>query len=160
MKKLLLVIDVQKSFITEDTKKILPKIEKLIDSNLYDDVVFTRFINSYESRFYKDLNYEGCINESTSSLAIDSKKYKVIEKYAYTSLTDELKEYIKDNNIEKIYLCGFDTNACVLKTALDLFEQDYDFYLLKNYCGSSSGIRLHDDAILNLSILIGSNKII
>ena len=113
MKKLLLVIDVQKSFITEDTKKILPKIEKLIDSNLYDDVVFTRFINSYESRFYKDLNYEGCINEYTSSLVIDSKNYKVLKKYTYTSLTDELKDYIKDNNIEKIYLCGFDTNACV-----------------------------------------------
>lgn len=45
MKKLLLVIDVQSDFINKNTKETLLKIEELINSNKYEDVIFTRFIN-------------------------------------------------------------------------------------------------------------------
>ena len=32
----------------------------------------------------------------------------------------------KENKIKDIYLCGIDTDACVLKTAIDLFENNYN----------------------------------
>ena len=38
-----------------------------------------------------------------------------------------------ENHIEQIYLCGIDTDACVFKTALDLFENEYDVYVLEKY---------------------------
>lgn len=63
MKKLLLVIDVQKDFINDKTKEIASKIEDLINSNKYDDIVFTRFINDKNSIWYNKLNYKGCLTK-------------------------------------------------------------------------------------------------
>ena len=69
-KKLLLVIDAQNDFINENTQSILDKIDKLISSNKYDDVVFTRFINDKNSIWYKKLNYTGCMTKAKQKIAI------------------------------------------------------------------------------------------
>ena len=93
------------------------------------------------------------------SIAIDIKdNNKKI--YTYTAVNDELKDYIRENDISQIYLCGFDTDECIQKTAIDLFEQNYDVYVLKDYCMSHAGKEIHDLYIQNLSRLIGKNKII
>ena len=159
-KTLLLVIDVQNSFVNENTKPILKKIEDLVKSKKYDDVVFTKFINNENSIWYKKLNYRKCLNDEQRQIAVDTLNYKVFEKYIYSALTDELINYIKENNFNKIYLCGFDTDACVYKTALDLFEKGYDVSVLKDYCMSHKGVELHNIMINNLKRLIGEKNII
>ena len=160
MKKLLLVIDFQKDFINDNTKDYISKIEKLINSKIYDEIVFTKFINNENSRWYKELSYKGCIDKQGQDIVIDTQEYKIFEKTTYSALNDELRTHIKEKNIEQIYLCGFDTDACVQKTALDLFENNYDVYVLKNYCMCSKGVELHNIIINNLKRLIGKDKII
>ena len=132
MNRLLLVIDVQNDFINEHTKNILTEIKELVDSNKYDLTAFTRFINDENSIWYKKLNYKGCMTKEGQAIAINTKNNKVFDKNIYTAVNDELKKYIQKNNISKIYLCGFDTDAGVQKTAIDLFEQNYDVYVLKD----------------------------
>lgn len=160
MSKLLLVIDVQKDFINEQTLKTLNKIKRLIDSKKYDIVAFTRFINDEDSIWYKKLNYKGCMTKEQQEIAIDTKNYRVFDKRIYTAVNKEFKQFIKENNIGEIYLCGFDTDACVQKTALDLFEQNYNVYILKDYCMSHAGLDVNDLYIENMKRLIGKNKII
>jgi len=159
MKTLLLVIDVQNDFVDSNNIDILEKINKLIDSNKYNEVAFTRFINDKKSIWYKKLNYRGCITENGRKIVIDTKNYKIFDKRIYSAVNNELEEYIKNNNIEEIYLCGFDTDACVQKTAIDLFEKNYNVFVLKDYC-MSYDIELHNTIINNLKRLIGENKII
>lgn len=160
MNRLLLVIDVQNYFINEHTKNTLTKIKELVDSNKYDLTAFTRFINDENSIWYKKLNYKGCITKEGQSIAIDTKNNKVFDKTVYTAVNDALKNYIRENNISEIYLCGFDTDACIQKTAIDLFEQNYDVYVLKDYCMSHAGKEIHDFYIDNLARLIGNDRII
>jgi len=160
MKKLLLVIDVQKDFINENTKAYVKKIQELIDSEEYEEIAFTKFINSEENILYKKLNYTGCMTTDGQNIVIDTKQHKVFKKVIYSALNEELKQYIKNNDIKEIYLCGFDTDACVQKTALDLFENGYDVYILKDYCMCSSGIELHNIILNNLKRLIGEKNII
>ena len=117
MNKLLLVIDVQNDFINDNTAKILTRIEDLVKSDKFDNIIFTRFINDENSIWYKKLNYDGCMTSHGRAIAIDTGNYEIIDKRIYSALNDELKNYIVDNNIDKIYLCGFDTDACVSKTA-------------------------------------------
>ena len=159
MKTLLLVIDVQNDFVDSNNIDILEKINKLIDSNKYNEVAFTRFINDEDSIWYKKLNYKGCITENGRKIVIDKKNCKIFDKRIYSAVNNELEEYIKINNIEEIYLCGFDTDACVQKTAIDLFEKNYNVFVLKDYC-MSYDIKLHNTIINNLKRLIGKNKII
>lgn len=160
MNKLLLVIDAQKTFINENTKPYIKKIIRLIESKEYEKVAFTKFINSKDSIWYKKLNYKGCMTEEDQSIMIDIKNNKVFEKTIYSVVNKELIEYIKENNIEQIYLCGFDTDACVLKTALDLFENNYEVYVLKDYCMCSAGQKIHNETIENLKRLIGREYVI
>lgn len=160
MKSLLLVIDLQKSFINENTEMLIPKINKLLDENKFEKVVFTRFINSYDSIWFKKLNYTGCITEESKMLQIDDRGHKLIDKNIYSALGSQLKAYIKDNDISKLYLCGIDTECCVLKTAFDLFENEYDVYVLKDYCACMKGNERHNNAIEILQRNIGYDKVI
>ena len=76
MSRLLLVIDVQKDFINENTSKTLSKIKMLVDSKKYDIIAFTRFINDEDSVWYKELNYKGCMTKEQQEIAIDTKNYR------------------------------------------------------------------------------------
>lgn len=160
MKKMLLVIDVQKDFINKYTKKYINRIEKIINSGKYDDIAFTKFINNNNSIWYTKLNYKGCLSSIGQNIVIDTKNNKIFEKNIYSALNNELKKYIKINNIKEIYLCGFETDACVHKTALDMFEQGYNVFVLKDYCMSSKGYKIHNLYINNLKRLIGKDSII
>lgn len=62
-KSLLFVIDLQKSFINDNTFEIPLKVEKLIRNNNFDYVAFTKFINFDTCNFNTVLNYKGCMSE-------------------------------------------------------------------------------------------------
>ena len=157
---LLLIIDVQNNFINQNTESLISKISTLINDNRFNDIAFTKFINDENSNFYKVLNYKGCIDEHDRDIVIDIKDYKIFKKKTYTALTNELKEYIAEKNIEVVYLCGIDTDACVFKTALDLFDNNYNVKVLKDYCMSHTSLENHNMAIHLLKKLIGENNVI
>ena len=160
MKSLLLVIDLQNAFINQSTEKLPSKIEETIASNQYDDVAFTRFVNYEESLYVKKLNWRGCLSDEDKTIVLDTKGYQVFDKSIYSAVTKELIEYMNNNQITKIYLCGINTDCCVLKTALDLFELGYDIYVLENLCGSTCGIERHNQAIDILKRNIGEKYVI
>ena len=160
MNKLLLVIDMQKEFINDNTKFLIEKITKLIEENEYDNVVFTKFVNNDKSIFYTRLKYDGCISDERRQIVLPINNKTIIEKTGYSALTEELISYIKNKNIDEIYLCGIDTEACILKSALDMFENGFNVYVLKDYCASTCGSKRHDNAIRILERNIGKEYII
>lgn len=78
MNKLLLVIDAQKDFINENTKPILLKVEDLIKENRFSHIAFTKFINDVNSKWYTELNYNGCLTEKQQEIVIDTKDYRIL----------------------------------------------------------------------------------
>lgn len=159
-KKLLLIIDVQNNFINHNTKNIPLKIKKLIKKNKFDYIAYTKFINDINSRFYKVLNYKGCIRDYDRKIVLDTGDNKIFNKKIYSAVNDEFKTYIKENDINSIFLCGIDTDACVLKTAVDLFENNIDVKVIEHCCMSHSGKKYHHYAIKMLKKLIGKDNII
>ena len=157
---LLIVIDLQKAFINKNTFHLESKIESLLNENKYKNVIFTRFVNTEDSIFVNKLNYRECITEDSKQIVINTGNDFVIDKNGYSVLTNQLKEYIDVNNINNIYLCGIDTECCVLKSALDLFEAGYNVYVLKDYCASFYGVIRHENALEILKSNIGKNYVI
>ena len=96
---LLLVIDFQKEYINDVTSKSIEELKDLVNSNKYDDILFTRFINSEDNPVYKVAKWYGCMDEESISIPIDTRNYKVLDKGTYTAYNEELIKYIKDNNI-------------------------------------------------------------
>lgn len=160
MKKLLLVIDCQKAFINNYTKEYADKIKALLNKKEYSNIVFTKFKNNEQSPFYNILGYKQCLNDEDCKLIIEYHNATIIEKDTYSVVNSKLLEYISQNNIDEIYLCGFDTDGCVLKTAFDLFEENKRTFILKDYCMSSGGERYHKEAIDILKRSIGEKYII
>ena len=167
MKQILLVIDCQKGFINSNTKITAEKISDLIYSKSFDYVIATKFVNYYNSPFVNILNYGKMRkDEEETELALPESSIEridcILEKDKYSCLNKELLSKLYEVNGEipsKIWLCGFDTDACVLKTAFDLFEEGIQPVVLKGYCNSSGGKVVHKNAISLIKRNLGNSSI-
>ena len=160
MKKMLLVIDLQKSFINPNTEFLISKIDSLVNSGSYDLVVFTKFINDSDSMWVKKLNYKGCISLEDRKIMIDTKDNIVLEKSLYTAYSNNLINLINLFKIDEVHLCGIDTECCVLKTAFDLFENGYDIKVLSGYSACTHGEESNKNALDIIARNIGKSNVI
>ncbi len=160
MKKLLMVIDFQNAFINDNTIGAKNDIPKLVKSGEFDEVLFTRFINSTENPTYKKLNWHECIDKKSRSVCMNVQDYDVLDKITYSAFNGEVCNYIKSKNIGSIYLCGIDIECCVLVTAFNLFENGYDVRVLKDYVYSMRGEKFKNNALEILMRNIGSQNIV
>ena len=157
---LLLIIDFQNEYLNDVTKKSVKELNDLVNSNKYDDILFTRFINSKDNPVYSIAKWEGCMDDESISIPIDTKDYKVLDKTTYSAYNDELIEYIKDHNINSIYIAGFDIDCCVFTTALNLFENNYNTYILRDYVYSCVSEELKEEILDILGRCIGEDHLI
>lgn len=161
MKKALLILDLQQSFMNEYTNDLKDKIEDYCNHTYYDHIIIGKFINQEDSVFIKRLSNTKCLDKIDNELNIHiSKEQKIIERTAYTAYTEELENFLKDQQIKYIYLCGLNTETSIYKTALDLFEHGYYVYVIKSLSKSSEGTKYHDMAIELLKHLIGEDYVI
>lgn len=141
MKRALLIIDVQKSAVIKP--EIAQKIEKL--QYEYDVIFVSKFTNK-NSPLLNLLNWSGYDDEE---LAFKPKNNAFIyTKTGYSSYLPEMKEF------EEIHICGFDTDACIYKTAMDLAEIGVRPVVLKDYCFSANQ-EFHDMGLKLLERNIG-----
>lgn len=141
----LLIIDVQKSAIGKS--KIPQKIEEI--QKQYEYVFVSQFKNR-KSPLLKLINWDGYDDES---LAFQPDSNAIIfDKKGYSSYLPEMKKF------SEIHLCGFDTDACVYKTALDLIEHGIRPVVLKDYCFSCNK-SFHKMGLKLLERNIGKNNI-
>jgi nicotinamidase-related amidase len=162
MKTCLFLIDVQYGFISDKTRYILKRLDSILDSSLFDYIIASKFINAENSPYMKYMNWFGLTEAKDIKLyePIESKAKLIIEKNIYTGVNDESLNYFKTNNITKIYLAGIDTDCCVLKTAVDLFELGIQPNVLEYYSASNGGQKSHEAALTVMNRLVGYNSII
>lgn len=145
MKKALLIIDAQKTAVVKP--EIVHNIEKL--QYEYDVVYASKFTNT-GSPLLEIMDWAGYDDET---LAFTPKKDAIVfTKTGYTSYLPEMKAF------DEIHLCGFDTEACVYKTALDLVEVGVRPVVLKNYCYSSDE-QMHTIGLKILEKNIGKRNV-
>ena len=121
----LLIIDVQKTSCKDNG--IAEAIEKLQYD--YEHVFISRFVNN-GSPLIPLMQWPGYDNDD---LAFTPAPHaKIFDKNIYTSFIEDLSAF------NEIYLCGYDTDACVYKTALDLIEHNIRPIVLTRLCGSEN----------------------
>lgn len=162
MSNVLVVVDVQKGFINENTKHIVPKIAKLVENKFFDHVIFTKFVNVEGSPYKSIMNWHRFSYPPENEIVdeLQTKNCKVFVKTGYTIFTPEVIDYFLIHNINEVYLVGIDTDSCVLKSAADSFERGYVTYVLADYCASHYGLEYHKAALMILKKFIGENRIV
>ena len=161
MKNLLLIIDMQEGFRHAESEAILPNLLKL--KNLFrGKIVFSKFVNDKNSLFEKRLNWTKFQNGKDKKLLPELRASDNIEleHNTYTVFNKDLKEFITKNKITKIYLCGIYTDVCIIKTAMDLFDNNIETFIIEDACNSLHGKKDHDLAIDSLKYIFGKKQII
>ncbi len=156
----LIIIDVQNGFISPKTDHILPRIQSLLEEENFDHVVFTRFVNTEDSPFVRFLNWNKVSKGEEIEISSLLKPFAktVYDKSTYTALTETLSQFIVRHSIETAFICGIDTDCCVLATAIDLFEFGIRPCVLTYYSASNGGSHSQKAAIAVLNRLIGSHN--
>ncbi len=144
MKTALVVIDVQNYFVNDKTKGLPAKIAAFIENNKFDYVLFTQFVNKENSSFVKLLNWRKCFSSPDIDIHRSLAKYitpeNTFKKTAYSVFKAiGFTDFLKKQNISKLFLCGLDIDSCVLASSYDAFDLGYEVKVLKHLCQSHSG---------------------
>lgn len=147
--KTLVVVDLQRDFIAPETAHLPGRVEAL--SGDYPRVIATRFVNRPDSLWVTEVGCEKCMPGTEGiELAFRSRApLNVIAKEGYGllgSALEPMQRALAAAGIEtgdEIDVCGVDTDACVLKTALDLFDLGFRPRILIDACASGNGRDYH-----------------
>lgn len=157
----LLVVDFQQGFASNINPALGSKIKSLVD--LFTDVsycVFTQFKNTASSNFVKQLGWDKLLTEEEQDFIVcpNSANF-VVEKNTYSAVCDDLLDFLRDHQIKTVFLCGLDSDACILATAFDLFDRGYRVLIIEDACDSSGGSEINDAAMAIIRRSFGENNV-
>lgn len=163
----LAVVDVQNGFVSESSRRAVPVIADVVDRWQANggDTVFTRYSNYPGSPFERLIGYFELHGSPETDLVPQltrsaERAVTVIDKSVYTLFSETGSAAVDRHGWTDIYICGIDTECCVLKTAVDAFERGYTPWVLTDACASHSDEESHRAGLLILSKLIGPNQLI
>lgn len=162
MKKALIVIDVQKYFLNDKNRYFPAKVRGYVLKNKdkFDLIVFTNFVNNESAPVYKTLGWRDCLKSPDIDFADELKPAlkmgKVFKKSVLSCLkVPKILSLLKKRRITDLYLCGIDTDCCVLATAYDGFDSGYKVNVLRSLCLSTGGKNLHKNALAMVKRNVG-----
>ena len=136
--KVLMVIDMQKGFIKAQNAHLEKNINKLLNSKIFDRVIYTMFKNNKNSPFVKILNWTDMQDSEKQQIVVDIIPNSLIwEKQSYGLPTERIVD-LKNNKVQEVYLCGTDIDACVLNIAYNLFDNNIKPIFISDCCDTSS----------------------
>lgn len=155
----LLVVDVQNGFINDFTRHIPGRIVHLLERGDHAPPLFTRFVNPPGSPYRRFLDWHACAEAPETDLAPEVAPFarpdRVFTKPGYTGIPDELASYLNERRIERVAIVGIDTDMCVLKVAMDVFDLGIEPIVLTDCCASTAGLPSHLAGLAVLARNIG-----
>lgn len=83
----------------------------------------------------------------------------IINKKTY-SCDSKLLDTLSENHIGSVDIVGMDSDACVLSTALFLFDHHIDVHVDTQGCASSAGEEMHHAAMMIIKRNIGADRVL
>ena len=158
--KTLIVVDVQSGFVNGHTRHVVPAVERLQTG--CDRIYVTRFVNPPASPWRRFMDWRRFAEgPADAELGIRPAAHAVIaRKDVYSCVNEDLLHDLRDRETAEVFLCGIDTDACVLVSAVDLFQNGIRPVILAEACASHAGPEYHEAGLRLLERLIGKDQII
>lgn len=159
----LLVVDLQKGFINDYTRHIPARVNELIERQEFAPILFTRFVNTEGSPFRRFVGWHDCATSPDTDLVPEISRHAQEEhtfsKPGYAGIPEALATYLQDHRFERVHIVGIDTDMCVLKVALDIFDLNIEPVILVDCCASTAGLQSHLAGLAVLARNIGADKL-
>ncbi len=160
----LVVVDVQRGFLNDHTRDVAGRIADLLrtDGHRFAVVVASRFVNEQDSLFRRVLESRSMTAPEEIELCpgIAADGLVVLDKTGYSAFDERLVRVVHEHGVERLYLCGVDTDQCVLHTALDAWDARVRPLVLGDWCASAGGPDQHEAALTILRRAIGVQSVL
>jgi nicotinamidase-related amidase len=163
----LVVVDVQNGFITDKSAPVVPIIVDLVErwQQSGGDVVFTRYLNYVGSPFERIMGWSKVQESPETDIVAELQPLAdmstaIVEKKIYSLFTKDGAALVRQHRWTDLYICGIDTESCVLKTAVDAFELDLTPWVIEDASASHSGDGGQEAGLLVIRRFIGEGQII
>ncbi len=162
-KRALLVVDVQNCFVNSYSDRIPGRVRTLIDDGGYEPVLFTKFVNTDGSPYRTILGWHECEDAPDTDLAPEiadcAHPEAVYTKPGFTGIPDDLAERLRADAPDEVAVVGIDTDMCVLKVAMDVFDLGIRAIVLVDCCASTGGLQAHLAGLAVLARNIGADNL-
>jgi nicotinamidase-related amidase len=150
--KALLVIDMQIDYIGENAKfsiersqieNLIITINKIIDECHKNEIKVIYLKRVFRKNDIGNFSRNYACLEGTYGVEIDPRinvvSQNIFDKYAPDSFSSrDFENYLIENRINELYLCGVMADECVYKTALGGYNRNYKIHYISNAVGSTS----------------------
>lgn len=161
---LFLIIDMQNGFSNQNTQGIDERILDFLEQIKGRAIVAgTRYVNNENTACYVFEGWKACMEGTEEAEILPMLRghiERVFDKDKYSCWNDEMKQFIRDNKIDKVYFAGVNTGCCVLHSAFDFYNDLVDCSVIEDLCGSTSGIREHEAALIVLRSCITEERVV
>ncbi len=155
----LIIVDLQRGFINEHTRHLSEPIERV--QSRFHKIIATRYFKRGDSLMSKLLHIDGFRKGSPEAeLAFRPRTDALIlDKADYSCVNEDLVRRLRAWSIDRTYICGVDTDQCVLMIAADLLQSDITPIVCKDLTASAAGPDYHDCGLFLLRRLIGREQV-
>ena len=146
-------------FIGEECRRIIPNISELLQIEIHSGSTVTYICDNHAP---DDLEFKmfppHCIEGTPETEVIpelSGYKGEIIPKRRYSGFFDTpLEKRLKEQNPDKLIICGVLTNICILHTAADARNRDYQVEVPIN-CVASPDADAHRFALDHMEKVLG-----
>lgn len=162
----LLVVDVQRGFVTPATEQVVAPIVDLAAAwqRAGGLVLCTRFVNRPGSQWERLLDWAELCELPSIELEPRLQPFAdpahTFDKHRYGALTGELRAVLAEHGVTTLVICGIDTDGCVLASAIAAFDAGFRPLVVADCCASSGGPALHEAGLLLLRRLLGRRQLV
>jgi len=153
-KKALIIVDVTESFTLERNKYIIPNINKLINNIDYDLFVSCLPYNEKWSLRVEQVWWNDLINkvdrlDKTIEKSLKDKNHIQLRKISKSAFKWDLNlgKALRDNDIEEVHIVWYESNDCVLATALESFDLWFYSFVIEEACETWNTKENHKKAL-------------
>ena len=154
-----MAVDVQRGFVNQHTSHVLPQIQKLVESNAFDQIIATQYVNALDSPERRlGWNKLSTPQEQRIDPVLARHCDTVIRKTTYGT-RGELARILDHHREDEITIAGIDTDVCVTAVATELFDAGFNVRVDPAACASNGGTRSHDSGIAVLRRSLGRDAV-
>ena len=156
----------QRGFMARTTRHVVVAVRGLLSSwrELGHPWVLTRYHNEPGSQFERLLHWYKLRDYPDTEIVSELDEFvpgaaAIVDKAGYTAMTTKVRALIADLGVTDVLVAGLDTDTCVLKTVVDVFEAGLRPWLASDCCASNGGVREHRAGLRLAGRFIGAQQV-
>ncbi len=124
-------------FIIDLQEKLMPAVNKS-EEIIKNTAALLKVFNLFSIKSLATEQYPKGLGRTVESVLSELKEENIFSKTSFNALTDEVRTFLKENEIKKVIITGAESHICVFQTVRALIELGLDLFIVEDGISSYS----------------------